>query len=715
MNPNARRVPFGPITGLDERHFPTPGSLSIATNLRTDNQGAWSNSSGLAVLFQDGQSPLAGLGEIETMTWFSQHQGGRQWLLWEQRTSTSSTLVDLVAFSGSQRSTNIVSGARRFHAGPWLKTQYMAHNDWLYYVNGYNAPERWNGRWKTRIGFDRAAGAPVPISNESVMVQDWLYPWWTQVSAGYVPGLVTSAFGMNVENRKGLGPRATNGDTADAPLIPVYYTYGYALTYLNDLNQESPPSPTRLMTGTTQGVDDAALSDYVGRGPRGFLVQLPDPPPHVKGMRLWRTQNINGLDPSSQVQANLYLHTELAAGIAGTITDLKSDAELGRILDRSQLGPFPNSARLLAMFRGRMFVAAAVGNTSTLVYSANGFIEQFPVDNVLPIGDADSGHITAMYPTKDALVVFKVRGIYLVRQQIDGYFRAETLTEDDGCSAAKTLVEVPGRGLLFVSTGGIRLLSGALANEGVPTRVEADFDQRVRETFQRRVSIGQLVTAFAVVNHDDREVWIQLPEDGKSRPSFGIVYHYGEDAWSVREGWNVSCGVETRDHRDVIYFGSNTADGGGVYQVYQYSNSVAADTQPFMKGAPMTKRGAQLTWTGASVYAVTHGSGRSLTMGVYINRQVRPLADYQEARGSIDTESRGVYEQWGTAVWDAGYWADLTVQPIRYSILPPGSPTDVQWSLTGTRFAVFGLDLEITPNEVHKIDANVTASWTTGG
>jgi hypothetical protein len=352
----------------------------------------------------------------------------------------------------------------------------------------------------------------------------------------------------------------------------------------------------------------------------------------------------------------------------------------------------------------------ATGNTSTLAYSANGFLEQFPVDNVLPIGDSDSGHITAMYATKDALVVFKVRGIYLVRQQADGYFRAQTLTEDDGCSSAKSLVEVPGRGLLFVSTAGIRLLSGALANEGVPTRVEPDFDERVRLSFQRRVSIGQLITAFSVVNHRDREVWIQLPEDGKARPSFGIVYHYGNDTWSIREGWDMSCGVETRDHRGMVFFGSNTAVND-LYEVYAYTRSVEVTTAPFMKASPMTKRGSQMIWTAASVYAVTQGSGRTLTMGVYINRQVRPIAANAEARMILDTESEGVYGEWGTMVWDAGYWADFTVQPVQFGISPPGSPTDVQWSLTGTRFAVFGLDLDISLNQMHKIDGSISAAW----
>ncbi len=701
---NRTRVPFGPITGLDQRHFPTDGSLATATNVRTDNQGAWSQCCGLTALFKySGQqpSPLTGKGEIETMAWFSQHQGGRQWLVWEHRTSPTSSLVDLVAFSGSERSFRIISPSRRYYAGPWLKTTTMAHNDWLYYVNGYDAPERWNGRWKTRIGFEQAAAAPI-ITDKTV--QDWIWPNF--------PTFATAPDRANGVGRRGVGPRPEDGDSSKAPMVPSYYKYGYAVTYVNDQNQESPVSEIRFMTGYSVGWNAAAPA-YVGVGKKGNLIVLPRPPEHAKGLRLWRTQNVSGISATALPQADLYLVAEFPNGVDSTYADLKADDELGRKLDRNVLGPFPRTARLLAMFRGCLFAAVASGNTSTLQYSAtNGFIEQFPVDNTLPIGDADSGHITAMYSMKDALVVCKERGIYLVRQDADNFFRAQTLTEDSGCSSQRCVVEVPGRGLLLVGTAGIRLLSGALANEGVPTTVDTSFDVRVRSVFEQRVSVSQLVTAFSVVNHADREVWIQLPESGKARPSFGLVYHYDADAWSVREGWNTSCGVETHDHRGVVYFGSNLVDADSIFQVYQYTNSVEVTTAPFMKAAPMTRRGAQVVWTGADVYTVNFGSGRALGMSVYINRRVLPETELAESRNAIDTESEGIPGEWGTAQWDTGYWGAQSMQPVRFSVTPPGSPTDIQWGMTGTRFAIFGLDLDLTLNQMHKIDASIAAPWT---
>jgi hypothetical protein len=125
----------------------------------------------------------------------------------------------------------------------------------------------------------------------------------------------------------------------------------------------------------------------------------------------------------------------------------------------------------------------------------------------------------------------------------------------------------------------------------------------------------------------------------------------------------------------------------------------------------MTRRGSQMIWTAADLYTVNHGSGRSLAMSVYINRRVRPESDYEEDRTLIDTESEDIPGEWGSTAWDASYWGAPTVQPVRYSLVPAGSPTDVQWGITGTRFTVFGLDLGLEYNERHKMDQSVSPAW----
>ena len=87
-----------------------------------------------------------------------------------------------------------------------------------------------------------------------------------------------------------------------------------------------------------------------------------------------------------------------------------------------------------------MFYASNEANT--VYYSAPRQPEELPIENLFEIGDSISGPIVAMYPTKNALVIFKRFGIYLIKgDPLNGFF-AFTLTKDIGCIASKSISNI---------------------------------------------------------------------------------------------------------------------------------------------------------------------------------------------------------------------------------------------------------------------------------
>lgn len=615
-----------PLGGMHEGANAPFGAAERIVNLRRDSEG-WHFCGG-TVPYGNADAPS----QCGSVHWFSQHNGQRQWLVAELVIPASNDHAYMLCAFNSSYNNTLTDGwwlpidsrdqERVMLQSPWQGTQYMATAGWLYYINGYDEPARWDGRRRQRIGFDQPPSTPI-------------------VQALIETHGAASAHGLGTPNRA--------------------YRYGYALSYINDRGMESPLGQPATLTGTNANA--LALA----------RVEWGDCPEHVAAVRVWRTVDITVGLPTAA--STFYLHSTITTGLGQVIRDQKSDAELGQVFDDSQVGFFPPGAQVLCLFQGRCFVAGTPEYPDRVWYSPPGAIEQFPPENYFDLGSGDSGVIRSLYASNNAVVVGKTRGLYLIKPTADGLgLQAATLTEDVGVSAPNTVCEVPGQGLLFVSDAGVMLLQGALENTGAPTRVVNISAEALAKTW-RSVNCSALLGACACVNHKDQEVWISVPTGGSGTNTLGIIYHYPTGEWSLRANidgalyeqrpWVVSCMCETKDHRGLLLMGSTKygADPRGVY-AYVRGKDTSSYDEPRAFGSALVceyrtgwmrlgdERGLMIE----ADLKVAHLGNRLLRMAYRIDHQLEyegdddaPPAGTAELRKMLDSESER--PAWQTATW----------------------------------------------------------------
>ncbi len=378
------------------------------------------------------------------------------------------------------------------------------------------------------------------------------------------------------------------------------------------------------------------------------------------------------------------------------------DGNLGSILDPLAFGPYPTGTKYLAVFKNTMWATGAVSNE--VQFSAPFQPEVFPPDNILQIGDDDMSPITAMYPTKNALVVFKARGVYLIKGDPAGGFSAQTLSRDYGCAAPRSVAELPGLGLVFVGNETINLLEGALENTGTPTAVR-DIGTQIQD-FIGRINKSAVIQARSVVYHRDREYWLALPTIGSEQNNLVLVYHYEVGTWTIRKNFPIKCMVETRDHRGYLLFGSHETgklgihaysrgweDKGGVAitskweSVHHDLGSVYQAVQPLHINA----------------YVVAYGDN-NLEITYRINRSIDNVETARVRDQQSPDEKLGVYD---TALWGGSKWGFFrpTVLRIDPSTRHKGRTQELQvaFAPTGRRIQIVAYDIEIQTGEQQNI------------
>lgn len=645
---------------MDERWVADPAGADRIVNMYHPPDGAWRTAGGYESAF----TPESQFGPVLSVHWFGQHQGGRQWLVYERQTSNT---VELRYADYSADASVLIQSGRALIRGPRAGTTYFERANWLYVLNGYDPPVRWNGKEVVEVGFSITPPPPtLSISG------------FDQADADYSGQPVYDSAGF----QRGVGTAASTA---------TRWSYGYAVTWLNDIGQESPPSPIVFIENLNprDPTAEEALAGVPIQGKRSVLVYIPAAPANVRGMRLYRTADVQGASAVGQQGFTLYFHSQYAAGEVSVNDDLQ-DSELFTVLDRDQLGLWPTSARYAQMFKGTMFTDGGVEFPSRVRFSPPGNPEQMPEVNYLQVGDAKTGPIMGFKSTRNALVVFKRRGIYLIKgSPLDG-FRTDTLTEDVGCAGARSIVEVPGVGTLFVSDEGPYILEGALENTGTPTRATF-IGEPIAKVWRTEVNKKALEGCRASRYLKDREVWLQVPAGGDDRPRLGLIFHYTTGGWSVREDYPFSCMTEGRDHRGLLFAGSwDDTNHPGIH-VY----TRGAD----LGGANLSSR-YETSWVDLGKRTLVEhvewdvlNLGRSLTMEWHVDRDV---AVWQSGADTAvrqrDTELNR--SRWGTAVWDAGAFEPLVPVKLRYDVYKSNA-FEFQTRLVGGHLAVLGRELVV--------------------
>ena len=254
------RYSIYPLRGMDHRWRPPDVGARRIRDMRYDRRDGWKDAGGFSPIMPKAAipvkmtaapsavthlSPFHHFGEIESLHWFSQHGGRRQWLIWEAEWLSEG--MTFFYFNGSNAGTfgagftEIRDAAglrlpwygagtsayygRRQHSGPRPRTQSMAWNGYLYLVNGADPPLVFDGTKAERAGFDIHPSAPSGQSTDH---------------------------GRSMIASVGLGTSALNlpndGEEDASPLRS--FGYRYRVSFVNERGQESPLSaPSGVIIG----------------------------------------------------------------------------------------------------------------------------------------------------------------------------------------------------------------------------------------------------------------------------------------------------------------------------------------------------------------------------------------------------------------------------------------------------------------------------------
>ena len=717
MANNDRGYSVMPIRGLDQRHNAKPQTATVAHDLTWDERDAWKSGPGFrqAVIREDRESvgapnvnkssPFDTMGEVTSIHWFAQHNGGVQWLVFETAAG------DLRYFNGSlaptDHSTYVKSldwkdydgttagRSRHVQTTPWPRTQSQAFNNRLYMVNGYNEPLVFDG-WKAgRAGFANPPPAP------TAEVVDF--------TAGTTPAkkpTLTNDF-------HGLGYRAVADPAGGVTSTSGKASYRYKMTFVNERGQESPASePSGIVSFTNLLTERYAVH-----------VQTSTGGDHVVARRLYRTQNLVSTDGEPFVRGDAALYyflTEIQDNVSVVVVDYKPDVELASVLVETDLGAWPAGASLIANFKNTMFLGGTPDGR--IHFSRPGLPEVFPVDNTFDIGNKVSGAVTGFLAASNALIVFKTRGIFLIKgDPLNGFF-AQTLTWNDGCSSPNSITEVPGVGAVFLSTEGeVLLLEGALENVGARTRV-LRLSTPIPDEMEK-INRAAIVQAFGSVNRRDREFWLAIPTLGSVNNNRVLCYHYDVGQWTTKEGFPIGCMVETGDHRSYLIFGSwDITNAPGLHVIGHGFGSkqgkqgiTPTAIAPRYRSATLEVQSVFNTFevSGVRIYALGFGRNKIRTdvfingfeIGVYEQGVNDDLEEYneEEMRHSTDDETSHTY--YNETVWDESdaIWKSHHAVVVRHDIATmahePIQELAIDLAPQGVRWQVIGWELLVRDAE----------------
>ncbi len=793
---------------------------------------------------------------VRSMHWFSQHNGARQFLVYEQQTwdvdndDVAKNTLELRYFDGSRaywdastygnnepsrlmvkfkrdgrdmRTADIGRDLepldKRSDPGLCVPTQYQAWGNRLYILNGYQEPLVFNGEYAEVAGFrlnpaepyaepcDWLDSATFPIAlgmdwdtyndpsdttkdaintapelaNRVYESNHWMGRFRDYKFHGMGPGsfakyktgkyrpvYISSSFGgdggtipawseageaggtmLATDEEDGISFGSTNtlkfALRFNKQLDRRKVGWRYKVTFVNERGQESEPSKASPLAVAYNGT-----SEPNHHGATMLTVTIPRGPSECVARRLYRTRNLyntKGRLVGRGSKERYYFLKEFEDNMTERWVDAIPDSSLGSLLGVRKLGAFPPNARFISSFKNTMFVCGETDNQ--IRYSVPNFPETFPRRNRIDIGDGDGGPITGIRATKNALVVFKSKGIYLIKGDSNKGFSAQTLTRDVGMSAPGSLAELPGLGLAFLSEKGIYLLEGALENTGTITNIV-----KISTEISHQIEIinsSASVRAVGLLNEDDGEYWLSVPVHGSEVNNLLLVYHYMAGSWSVRENFPISCGTTSKDHRGYVFFGieyeenisktydppkpmartseeDDTEDDGysvisrtvlsarnrsgiGIYSKgYSYKgNKWHVDPIYKTPNHPFGTVFSSVQPAYVYVYGIGYGDNQ-MSLNYTVNRSVFEVRKNGQNVDQQDPNNR--YPVFGKARWDEDYWGEYRPTVFRYDVSTTHKGPTREFGVTfakashepsGTKIEIIGYDVEAKVGEQRKI------------
>ena len=613
------------LAGVDERWETRAASADAIVNASWSRISGWKSAPG----FQDsipyrvipatprwGPSPY---GNIRSIAWFAIHGGNRQLLLWEDNDK-------LNVFNGSDQSWTTLDSSRTLDEAARFRTQYATFGNTIYIVNGVDEPRAFDGSQYRRAGFGVTPNVP-----------DLWGPDEGFDEYSTIPTL-------------GLGPAVSTGGTVDNPAL-----YSYVCTFVNQLGQEST-----ISTPATVSFDN----EFAFPGTRHYIgVTLPEGPLGTTGRIVYRGSDTAALTGVSDYRTYYFLNF-IPDNVTDTYVDVIPDAGLGSQIVSSDFGNWPVDATLIANFQNRLWLAGMSAESSTVRYSAPLAPENFPPDNRVVIGSNDSGAITGLGQFRGSLIVFKERGVYLVRETELGVFRSNILATDVGCSSPDTIVDIPGVGLSFCGNEGVFVLSGGVDTEQM-TAQKINLSEVLPQTWER-VNKSALVRAHATLDRARGEYLLYVPVDGQSQPTLCLVYSYIRGGWSTRE-FAAGCSATAADHRGYVYIGSwDVVNTPGVWVA---SEGVSPPAMSWSSSwLDFGKLYQRVQVTGVTLHILGYGENTT-TLQYYRDRDLDTVHDAQSQWREADNPTgQQDWGRWDDAVWGTDKWRTLRPVTTRFSV-----------------------------------------------
>ena len=582
--------------GLNQSWGASAPSAYEAINLRHTSRGSWREAGGLienTLIGTRSEAPTLYTDvTVETMHWWSQHNGARRWLMFEfsHDAGKGATNTLCVVNPRAPGGYEVLESNRTYKDGPWQRTQYVANGGWVYWLNGYQAPKRWDGRGSNpqrpvRVGFDRVP-LPPQVSDSTVdfnqedrtcrpigfmkpptllpppldLLGSEMYVYmgqplmeWLVANAGWY---VTPPVTVLADQQRGVG--TAHAETFPNPL----WKYGYAITHMNDLGMESPLSELTFVNG---GNDNQ-------RGKRQVAIQVQSALENVVAIRIYRTVNLRFAESSYRRE-----DTE-SDGLGNSSTNYTYEINYkdGAKLDAYSYEAFrPLNERINVQNRQdfQVFLLDTIDTGASVQY-----VDDTPDNELGPLFNPAN---VGLFP-RGAKYMAMFKGTMFVAGSPEYpdrvFFSAPLYCEqfppsnfmqigdrDSGevtglCAMEDTMVCFKQRGIYLIKgnvlTGytthtlteemgcsspnavvatpmGLVFVtpSGIYPLSGIDNSETAPTIRHISKPIQKywdeHVFTQGLMSAQATVNYQDQEVWVQVPADGSWHPSVGLVWHYG--------------------------------------------------------------------------------------------------------------------------------------------------------------------------------------------
>lgn len=721
-----------PLRGLDQRWKPNGGTAWQAQDLTQDPRGGWKESGGYrrCVLGPAAQpdgytDPFTGTGIIVSLFSFIQGPGARHFLIYEATFATNPLTATLVTLNPSTRTSlcydimrdrnyNALDG-RTVPSTPWAGSSYAVWNDRVYIVNGYNAPVVFDGWRADEAGWD--TGPPAPQAQEILGTTATAYQDDGNASTVAFDGLPIAGVGL------GPIPTITTDEAGNAAVVPYLCGYRYIVAYENDRGQLSPWSPASATVRFSNG-----SVTPIANGGQFTVIDVPIGPDSTVARHLARTYNFIDAQgqPIGGYGDTFYQLVKIPDNASRVHEDFLPDDALGDQIDLfGETGAWPRGASLNCVFKNRQYLSGM--NDLDVAFSYIDKPEQFPIGNRLTLSGQGGGRATGLWPVRNAILVTQPSAVHLIKEDDENGPRVWPVSNEAGCVASASFVDVPGHGAAFIGDHAIWLFQGALLNEPVetkPIRISTPIPDIINA-----LNWSAMAGACSTLNANDREVWFCVPMRGFQNNSHVVVWHYETNDWTVRPNFPIQCITTTQDRRGYVYFGSWATTSGvspdAVAHLGIFEYSLGWDDKDGTAITPVYETSAHdfgYLWKNVEiaelmVYCI--GYGKNLTLDYRVNRD----AEYIRA----DVEGKAAYPRdqqyadrnhqfdlygtsletgvgvWGTSVW--GSWRPVVlVFPMALTVRSPAQELSVRLEAgEGVRhIQLVGFDYELRVGDPRK-------------